>query len=207
MRKSRFEMLKRLQLERSGSPPKKKKRQAADASGAPAEEDHDNSDVRKTKKKRKDKSKSEPDGEANDDKSSKQKKHKKKSKKSVSPYPDPLEDSSLSDQSQKGLVYAYQRAAESSDWKFNKARQNWLTRNLWSEEMVPEKYFPLVIRYLADTRGGACDALIQNCNRYLPPTEMEGTAAPEGDSHEEKSSTNPKSARARQLLDALVTPN
>ena len=58
-----------------------------------------------------------------------------------------------------------------SRWKFNKARQNWLIRNVWSSEavslfsldvwfddkmlyQVPEIYFPLVLRYLANVQGG-----------------------------------------------------
>ena len=34
------------------------------------------------------------------------------------------------------LSYAYLQLEEPSSWKFNKARQNWLLRNVWSEEAV-----------------------------------------------------------------------
>jgi hypothetical protein len=68
------------------------------------------------------------------------------------PFPDPLKDESLAEQSRKGthskrspaspgftvsaLSYAYQRFLDPESWKFNKARQNWLIRNVWSENAV-----------------------------------------------------------------------
>jgi len=67
--------------------------------------------------------------------------------------PDPSADEVLSDQSRKGMLpilhvyslsmrrfvalsYAYARFQDPPNWKFNKARQIWLIRKLWSEEMV-----------------------------------------------------------------------
>lgn len=69
------------------------------------------------------------------------------------PSTDPGVDESLSEQSRKGmprnlhacllsiewftaLSYAYARFEDPPNWKFNKARQIWLIKRLWSEEMV-----------------------------------------------------------------------
>ncbi|KAF8076127.1 hypothetical protein FPV67DRAFT_1664428 [Lyophyllum atratum] len=53
---------------------------------------------------------------------------------------DPNEDASLSDQTQKCLVYAFLQFHRPSKWKFNKARQNWLIRNIWSKEMASRTF-------------------------------------------------------------------
>jgi len=58
-------------------------------------------------------------------------------------YPDPAIDKSLSEQSRRALLYAYERCRGIEVWKFNKARQNWLLRNVWSEQAVPESYLRL----------------------------------------------------------------
>ncbi|KIM67881.1 hypothetical protein SCLCIDRAFT_20862 [Scleroderma citrinum Foug A] len=47
---------------------------------------------------------------------------------------DPSSDASLTEQNCKALSYAYQRFHAPSLWKFNKAKQNWLIRNIWSEQ-------------------------------------------------------------------------
>ena len=76
------------------------------------------------------------------------------------------------------LSYAYERCRRVEDWKFNKARQHWLLRNLWSEHavnsktilavrrcvksmQVPGSYVPLVIEYLVGIRGSAREASAQ----------------------------------------------
>lgn len=44
------------------------------------------------------------------------------------------------------LSYAYAQFADETNWKFNKARQNWLLRNLWAESNVRivHQYFLLI---------------------------------------------------------------
>lgn len=81
---------------------------------------------------------------------------KKKKRKNDTGLPDPTEDAALSDQARKGavpvffvpsssslpsifnsaLAYAHDQFNDPGSWKFNKARQNWLIRNLWSGEAV-----------------------------------------------------------------------
>ncbi|KAG6378528.1 hypothetical protein JVT61DRAFT_12790 [Boletus reticuloceps] len=48
----------------------------------------------------------------------------------------PPVDESLAEQSRRALSYAYERCRGIEAWKFNKARQNWLLRNVWSEQAV-----------------------------------------------------------------------
>lgn len=39
------------------------------------------------------------------------------------------------------LEYAYLRLVTPEKWKFNKALQNWIVKNIWSEEAVNIKFF------------------------------------------------------------------
>ncbi|KAG7097174.1 hypothetical protein E1B28_004549 [Marasmius oreades] len=78
---------------------------------------------------------------------------KKKSKKLD--FLDPREDLTLSEQAQKALSYAYTQFQHPKKWKFHKARQNWLIRNFWSDNTIPDVHVPLVLRYFANIQGGA----------------------------------------------------
>lgn len=79
----------------------------------------------------------------------------KKKHKNRTNFTDPREDTQLSTQSRKGahysvalakldgflllstaLEYVFTQMNRPSRWKFNKARQNWLIRNVWSSETV-----------------------------------------------------------------------
>ncbi|KZT26964.1 hypothetical protein NEOLEDRAFT_1240628 [Neolentinus lepideus HHB14362 ss-1] len=94
---------------------------------------------------------------------SKKRKHSKKD----TGYPDPTEDSTLSEQASKALNYARSQFSNPDTWKFNKARQNWLTRNVWSAESIPDTYMPLVTRYLSKVQGGVRENLLKVCNATL----------------------------------------
>ena len=78
---------------------------------------------------------------------------KKKKHRNKTGFPDPNEDESLHDQPRKcsfyfpvcskkltllctGLAYAFSQFHCPSKWKFNKACQNWLIRNFWSDKEV-----------------------------------------------------------------------
>ncbi|KAI0722978.1 hypothetical protein C8Q76DRAFT_721163 [Earliella scabrosa] len=112
-------------------------------------------------------------------------KHKKKRKhRPSSGLPDPSEDESLTDQARKALQYAFLQFDDPSSWKFNKARQNWLIRNVWSDEAVPESYVPLVERYLQGIQGGARETLVKSCREAIqptPPTADEEPVTGQGD--------------------------
>ncbi|CAE6457369.1 unnamed protein product [Rhizoctonia solani] len=90
------------------------------------------------------------------------------------PYTNPLTDKTLSDLTQRGLAYAYQytqhvsltsdseRAAKQA-WKFNKARQNWLLRNITDPTVIPDSYLPISLIYINSIQGGARNELRKTC--------------------------------------------
>ncbi|KAG2077681.1 hypothetical protein BDR04DRAFT_563312 [Suillus decipiens] len=124
------------------------------------------------------------------------------------PSTDPSVDESLPDQSRKALSYAYARFEDPPNWKFNKAKQIWLIKRLWSEEMIPEKYFVLVTKYLADVKGGIRDNLIQMCNSIVAsetpdPVTSESAILPTDLSNGGCTITT-KVTRAHSLLSALL---
>lgn len=51
------------------------------------------------------------------------------------------------------LSYAYERCQGSEVWKFNKARQNWLLRNVWSEQAVSSTVLVTVQRHVQGYTG------------------------------------------------------
>ncbi|KAF8845748.1 hypothetical protein BDN67DRAFT_296660 [Paxillus ammoniavirescens] len=121
------------------------------------------------------------------------------------PFPDPLENESLPEQSRKALSYAYQRFLDPKSWKFNKARQNWLIRNVWSESAIPEIYVPLLTKYLADIKGSARQKLIDSCNSKISSIVVAPVedAQLHGSTDADESSARPTAERARSLLQAL----
>ncbi|GBE79406.1 hypothetical protein SCP_0206040 [Sparassis crispa] len=101
----------------------------------------------------------------------KQKKHKSHSNRLG--FANPSQDESLADQSRKALGYAFVYITEPEKWKFNKARQNWLIRNVWSSDAIPEVYMPLLTRYLAGVQGGVREILLKTCRDLLAsPSQM-----------------------------------
>ncbi|OJA09924.1 hypothetical protein AZE42_04885 [Rhizopogon vesiculosus] len=121
-------------------------------------------------------------------------------------FPDPSADESLSDQSQKALSYAYSRFQHLPHWKFNKVTQIWLVKQLWSEEMIPEKYFPLVVKYLAAGEGRIRETLVQMCNSAIVSVTADASVASATgltDLSNGESATTTEVTRARSLLDAL----
>ena len=69
------------------------------------------------------------------------------------------------------LTYIYSQSTSPDTWKFNKARQNWIIRNVWTSKVwdedirelhlltyfspfqVLEKYVPMVVDYLSKVQG------------------------------------------------------
>lgn len=81
----------------------------------------------------------------------------KKKHKNRTYFADPREDTQLNTQSRKGvcynvaidglslllstvLEYVFTQMNRPSKWKFNKARQNWLIKNIWSPETVSPSF-------------------------------------------------------------------
>ncbi|TFK43202.1 hypothetical protein BDQ12DRAFT_674572 [Crucibulum laeve] len=93
----------------------------------------------------------------------------KKKRKNKTGLADPDDDKTLTNQARKALLYAFEQFRRPDKWKFQKARQNWLVRNIWSAEAIPEAYEPLLIKYLSETKGGVRENLIKSCRTILEP--------------------------------------
>ncbi|KAG6844109.1 hypothetical protein H0H87_009715 [Tephrocybe sp. NHM501043] len=193
----------------------KKRKREAELSPQDAEDIGEETSGKKSKKKSQRAEENEPDPTTSPDVVVPKKKRKNKTG-----FPDPSEDTTLSEQSQKCLSYAFLQFHHPSKWKFNKARQNWLIRNIWSKEMIPEVHLPLVYGYLAKVQGGVRENLLQSCLAALeePKTDVpaDNTKFKQGkeSAAEPTPSTQPvpleadttKETRTRSLI-ALLTVN
>ncbi|KAH9943126.1 uncharacterized protein BXZ73DRAFT_97180 [Epithele typhae] len=154
----------------------KKSRKPREGTDEKAEE----GSVNKSKRERKKHSKGEDEEEAPvmSSTSSVTKKKKRKHRSSANSYPDPAEDEVLTEQAQKALQYAFSQFNDPTSWKFNKARQNWLIRNIWLAEAIPEQYLPLTIQYLQGVQGGVRETLLKACRDAMEAQKAEKTEIP-----------------------------
>ncbi|KAI0040705.1 hypothetical protein FA95DRAFT_1611591 [Auriscalpium vulgare] len=134
----------------------------------------------------------------------KSKRRKHKAKKDSIDLLDPVEDESLSDQARKSLSYAHLRAVDPANWKFNKARQNWLVRNIWSEVSIPDKYVGLVTGYFTDVQGAVREKLVKSAEAYHSSTADPMASDPEVADGNAKVAGLALQSRARTLLDSLA---
>ncbi|KAG5646447.1 hypothetical protein DXG03_003497 [Asterophora parasitica] len=111
-----------------------------------------------------------------------------KKRKNKTGFLDPAEDATLSNQSRKSLAYAFLQFHRPSKWKFKKARQNWLIRNIWLKEMVPEAHLPLVLGYLEKVQGGVRENLFKSCRAALESHKTEEPSAQSTESMAEPTS-------------------
>ncbi|KAJ7368001.1 hypothetical protein DFH08DRAFT_1070782 [Mycena albidolilacea] len=198
--KPRKEKRKREDTEDSGvTKPRKEKRKREDTvDGA---EDSGVTKPKKEKRRRKDPADGAEDAAIQVEEPPK-KKHKNKTG-----FPDPGEDSeSLSDQARKALSYAFLQFRKRSKWKFSKPRQNWLIRNVWSDQ-IPDMYLPLTIQYLSNVKGGVRETLIKDCRSILSGSSPEKVSSTETETASQVQPVGEpdqrKHVRARALLDAL----
>ncbi|KZP12079.1 hypothetical protein FIBSPDRAFT_799246 [Athelia psychrophila] len=184
---------------------KKKKRkqdneiveEAAEAGKDTAE---DANGVEKKKKKHK---KDKETTEQEEQEIPKPKSKKQKRKRVDTGLPNPEDDASLADQARKALVYAFTQFADPDNWKFNKARQNWLIRNIWSDQAIPELYMPLVTRYLRNVQGGVREKLVATCQSSLLVAPNAGAELPATVVETTGTSDTLKSLRARTILEVF----
>ncbi|KAK7695615.1 hypothetical protein QCA50_000251 [Cerrena zonata] len=118
---------------------------------------------------------------------------------------DPEGDEELNDQARKALGYAYLYVTKREQWKFAKARQNWLVRNIFSQEMIPEKYLEHANQYLQSVQGGVRENLLKLCREAT----VEVTSDPQPETAEGQTAEVPKPEdsvrriRAQTLLTLL----
>ncbi|KAF5321314.1 hypothetical protein D9619_000993 [Psilocybe cf. subviscida] len=100
----------------------------------------------------------------------------KKKRKNRTEFADPRVDASLNSQARKALEYAFTQMNKPKKWRFNKARQNWLIRNVWAPESISDAYFPLVIKYLQNVQGGSREKLKETCELHLKVPDVDTPA-------------------------------
>ncbi|KDN50122.1 hypothetical protein RSAG8_01458, partial [Rhizoctonia solani AG-8 WAC10335] len=116
------------------------------------------------------------------------------------PHTNPLTDETLPDFAQRGLAYAYQYAqhislaseseqADKHAWKFNKARQNWILRNITDPMVIPDSHLPISLIYIASIQGGARDELRKTCKTTKKQAKA-SKALLSNDRNESKSEVN-----------------
>ncbi|KAF9008737.1 hypothetical protein BDQ17DRAFT_1348836 [Cyathus striatus] len=157
----------RTELKEDISEEKKHKRKRKDSDDSTQTTPGDDSvapPARKEEKRKKRKRVAEAEKETKEKEEPVAKKRKHRNKTGL---PDPEEDESLTEQSQKALSYAFLQFYRPKKWKFNKARQNWIIRNLWSVEAVPDVYQPLILKYMSHVQGGVRENLIKTCRSIL----------------------------------------
>ncbi|PPQ63976.1 hypothetical protein CVT24_009099 [Panaeolus cyanescens] len=149
----------------------------------------------------------------------------KKKHKNRTEFADPRVDESLSTQARKGLEYAFLQMNKPAKWKFNKARQNWLIRNIWSPEnviyfstaskllfiheiyQIPELYMPLLCKYLSNVQGGSREKLKSSCQSALnPEVPKPDTEAPKPaeDEDEKEESASPTETKRKVTFGPLI---
>jgi len=129
-------------------------------------------------------------------------------------HPDPSEDPDLTEQSQKALTYIYFQSTSPETWKFNKARQNWVIRNVWTSK-VPDRYVSMVVEHLFKVQGQARETLIESCNALISGSSLESPGTQPGTNEKSSSenaspstpeaTSNEKKKWAETLLDALTS--
>ncbi|KAJ7591344.1 hypothetical protein C8J56DRAFT_887701 [Mycena floridula] len=124
----------------------------------------------------------------------------KKKSKNKTGFPNPLKEKGLSDQARKGLGYAFTQFRHPADWKFHKARQNWLIRNIYSPQAIPDAHVPLVATYLGSLQGSARENVLKKCKSIVESASVnDAEPSPEA-------ATTPETirlARARAILEKL----
>ncbi|TFK76163.1 hypothetical protein BDN72DRAFT_954670 [Pluteus cervinus] len=177
--------------------------QAQDATNPDMDVDSTPSPVKKKKEK-----KPKPDlTDSTATSTSKPKKKSSKRKSNTTGFLDPEDDTQLSEQARKALSYAFLQHHSPSEWKFNKARQNWLVRNVFNIDLVPDSHLPLVLKYLTDVKGGTRSKLIQTCRDLISEAKATTPAPalqqePSAQDDQPKSILKPALKQSREEADA-----
>ena len=89
-------------------------------------------------------------------------KRKKDEKKVIKSYEE-LKEELVNDNSARknALNYLIVWKEQKEEWKFNKAKQIWLIKSMYSLEKVPSKYFKILLKYLEDLKGDLKKRLIK----------------------------------------------
>ncbi|WWC96291.1 hypothetical protein V866_003158 [Kwoniella sp. B9012] len=130
-----------------------------------------------------------------------------------------FEDGSLSDQAKKNIYYAHlysisrqpgvEGKTDGVNWKFSKAKQNWLIRNIFSSEEIPDKYVELVLDYLKTIQGLSKTNLIQSANKIINPPAapaVTGDVQVEGEAKRDEDTTQEQEKKDTEQAEQVVLP-
>ncbi|OMH86092.1 hypothetical protein AX774_g321 [Zancudomyces culisetae] len=113
------------------------------------------------------------------------------------------EDLSLDDASgshKASLRYLLQWKNSKEQWKFQKARQNWLLRHLYDSEKVPVVVFDILVEYLGSIKGNQRVVILEQANKLCTVEE-----SPKNDG-EDKGGDEPEASEQGGDLDDKKTP-
>ncbi|XP_018091867.1 uncharacterized protein C7orf50 homolog isoform X2 [Xenopus laevis] len=65
------------------------------------------------------------------------------------------------------LQYLKSWSKKHEEWKFQKTRQTWLLLHMYDPEKVPDKYFKILLDYIAGLQGRARDTTVQKAEALM----------------------------------------
>ncbi|XP_056018477.1 uncharacterized protein LOC125670802 isoform X3 [Ostrea edulis] len=121
-------------------------------------------------------------------KSHKKKKEKKKKSNSVQDTPEP----ELVKADKQASEYLHQWASNKESWKFQKVRQVWLLKNMYSEDKVTNDDFTILLRYLDGMKGRSREVTAEQAEKIIEEDE------------DKEEADQMKINRARQIVQLLT---
>ncbi|OCT61543.1 hypothetical protein XELAEV_18047570mg [Xenopus laevis] len=65
------------------------------------------------------------------------------------------------------LQYLKSWSKKHEEWKFQKTRQTWLLLHMYDPEKIPDKYFKILLDYIAGLQGRARDTTVQKAEALM----------------------------------------
>uniref|UniRef100_A0A803JGI5 WKF domain-containing protein n=1 Tax=Xenopus tropicalis TaxID=8364 RepID=A0A803JGI5_XENTR len=92
------------------------------------------------------------------------------------------------------LQYLKSWSKKHEEWKFQKTRQTWLLLHMYDPEKVPDKYFKILLNYIAGLQGRARDTTVEKAEALMKQYDSSET---------QEEDHVPKLARIRDVLQIL----
>eukprot|EP00079_Xenopus_tropicalis_P039200 XP_017952971.1 PREDICTED: uncharacterized protein C7orf50 homolog isoform X1 [Xenopus tropicalis] len=92
------------------------------------------------------------------------------------------------------LQYLKSWSKKHEEWKFQKTRQTWLLLHMYDPEKVPDKYFKILLNYIAGLQGRARDTTVEKAEALMKQYDSSET---------QEEDHVPKLARIRDILQIL----
>ncbi|XP_063828080.1 uncharacterized protein C7orf50 homolog [Ostrinia nubilalis] len=85
------------------------------------------------------------------------------------------------------LIYLSQWKHNRSNWKFMKAKQVWLYKNKFSQKLIPNESWPLLMEYFESAKGNIRNMLLDDSNKIIKQMD-DWTEAQNDENADEKES-------------------